>query len=42
MENSNYKNKNIETIYLNNRQKKQSLKVKNSRLELEKYFIELK
>ena len=34
MENSNYKNKTIETKYLNNMQKKQFLKVKNSLLEL--------
>ena len=42
MENSNYKNENIETKYLNNMQKKQFLKVNNSLLELEKDFIELK
>ena len=42
MENSNYENKNIETIYLNNMGKNQYLKVKNSLLELEKFFRELK
>ena len=38
----NYKNENIEGKYLNNMQKNQFLKVKNSLLELEKDFIELK
>ena len=42
MENPNYKNKNIEKKYLNNMQKKKFLKVKNSLLEIEKDFIELK
>ena len=42
MENWNYKNKNIETKYLNNIRKNRFLKVKNSLLESEKYFIELK
>ena len=42
MENPIYKNKNnIQTKYLNNNQKNQFLKEKNSLLELEKYFIEL-
>ena len=39
MENPNYKNENIETKYLNNTQKNEFLKVKNSLLELEKDFI---
>ena len=42
MENSSYKNENIERKYFNNMGKKQYLEVKNSLLELEKYFIELK
>ena len=42
MENPNYKNENSETKYLNNMRKDQFLKVKNSLLELEKDFIELK
>ena len=42
MENPSYKNVNIERIYLNNTWKNQILKVKNSLLELEKDFIELK
>ena len=42
MENLNYKNKSIEKKYLNNMRKNQFLKVKNSLLELEKDFIELK
>ena len=42
MENSNYKNENIEKKYLNNPQKSKFLKVNNSLLELEKDFIELK
>ena len=42
MENSSYKNRNIERKYLNNMQKNQFLRVKNSLLELEKDFIELK
>ena len=36
------KTKKIEKKYLNNIQENQFLKVKNSLLELEKYFIELK
>ena len=39
---SNYKNENIETKYLNNKQITQFLKVKNSLLELEKYFYRIK
>ena len=42
MENSNYKNENIERKYLNNMRKNQFLKVRYSLLELEKDFIELK
>ena len=42
MKNPNYKNKNIVEKYLNNMQKNQFLNVKNSLLELEKDFIELK
>ena len=42
MENPNYKKKDIERKYLNNMQKNQFLKVKNSLLELEKYSLELK
>ena len=42
MENLNYKNENIEKNYLNNMRKNQILKVKNSLLELEKNFIELR
>ena len=42
IDNSNYKNKNTEKAYLNNMRKNQFLKVKNSLLELEKDFIELK
>ena len=42
MENLNYKSKSIEKKYLNNMRKNQLLKVKNSLLELEKDFIELK
>ena len=42
MENSNYKNQNIERKFLKFIQKNQFLKVKNSILELEKDFIELK
>ena len=42
MENLNYKNENIERKYLKNMRKNQFLKVKNSHLELEKDFIELK
>ena len=39
MKNPNYKNENIERKYF--MQKNQFLKVKNSLLELEKYFMEL-
>ena len=42
MENWNNKNENIEINYLNNMQRSRVLKVKNSLLQLEKYFIELK
>ena len=42
MKNLNYKNKNIERKYLNNTWKNQFLKIKNSLLELEKQFIDLK
>ena len=42
MENWNNKNENIEINYLNNMQRSRVLKVKNSVLQLEKYFIELK
>ena len=42
MENSNYKNKNLEIKYLNNIPKDRLLKVNNSILELEKDLIELK
>ena len=42
MKNLNYKNENIEKKYLNNMQKNQFLRVKNSLLELEQDFIELK
>ena len=42
MENQNYKKENIERKYLKNIRKNQFLKVKNSPLELEKDFIELK
>ena len=42
MENPSFKNENIERKSLNNMAKNQFLKVKNSILELEKYFIELK
>ena len=42
MENLNHKNQSIEGKYLNNMQKNQFLKVKNSLLELEKDFIKLK
>ena len=42
MENPSYKNKNMESKYLNNVRNNQFLKVKNSLLELEKYNIELK
>ena len=41
-ENPNYKNENIEGKYLNNIEKKQFLKVKNSILVLEKDFTGLK
>ena len=42
MENLNYKKENIERKYLNKMQKNQFLKVKDSLLEIEKDFIELK
>ena len=42
MKSFNYKKKNIERKYLNNRWKNQFLKKKNSFLELEKDFMELK
>ena len=42
MKNPNYKNENIERKYLKNMRKNRLLKVKNSLLELEKDFIELK
>ena len=42
MENSNYKTHNIEIKYLNNMRETSFLKIKNSLLELEKYFIKLK
>ena len=42
MKSSIYKNDNIGRKYLNNMQKDQFLKLKNSLLELEKYFAELK
>ena len=42
MKDPNYKNKNIEIEHLSNLVKKQFLKVRNSLLESEKYFTELK
>ena len=42
MENPDYESENTERIYLKIMQKNQLLKVKNSLLELEKYFVELK
>ena len=42
MENLNYKNENMERKFLKIMRKSQFLKVKNSLLELEKDFIELK
>ena len=42
MENTNYKNKDVGKKILKIMQKNQFLKVRNSLLELEKYFIELK
>ena len=42
MENPNFKNENTEKKYLKILRMKQFLKVKNSLLELEKYFVELK
>ena len=42
MENSDNKNKNIETKYLKHMRKNRFLKVKNSLVELVKDFIELK
>ena len=41
MENPNHKNENTEKKYLKILRMKQFLKVKNSLLELEKYFVEL-
>ena len=42
MENPCYKSENIERKYLNNMRKNKFLKVKNSLLELENYFIKFK
>ena len=42
MENLDYKNENVERKYLKNIQNNQFLKVKNTLLELKKYFMELK
>ena len=42
MVNQDYKNENIETIYLKDMENNQLLRIKNSLLELEKYFLELK
>ena len=42
MENSSYKNDNVERKYLNNMLKNRFLKIKNSLSELENDFIELK
>ena len=42
MENLEYKNENSDKIFLNNMRKNQFLKVKNSLLQFEKYFMELK
>ena len=42
MKNLDYKNKNIDTIYLTNIKKNEFLKVNNSLLELGKNFMELK
>ena len=42
MENPNYKSENTERIYLKIMQNNQLLKVKNSLVGLEKYFVELK
>ena len=42
MENLDYKNKKFDRKYLKNRQNNQFLKVKNSLLELEKIFMEVK
>ena len=42
MENLEYKNENSDKNFLNNMRKNQFLKVKNSLLQLEKYFMELK
>ena len=42
MEYPRYKSENIERKYLNNMRKNKFLKVKNSLLELENYFIEFK
>ena len=42
MENPNYKNEKIERKYLNDMRRNQYLKVKDSLLELKRYFIESK
>ena len=42
MENLDYKNENVERKYFKNIQNNQFLKVKNTLLELKKYFMELK
>ena len=42
MKNPNYKNENVEIKFLNNMQKNQFLKVKNSLIKLGKDFMELK
>ena len=42
MENPNYKNEIIERKYLNDMRRNQCLKVKDSLLELKRYFIESK
>ena len=42
MENPNYKNEKIEIKYLNDMRRNQCLKVKDSLLELKRYFIESK
>ena len=42
MENPNYKNEKIERKYLNDMRRNQCLKVKDSLLELKRYFIESK
>ena len=42
LKHSNYKNGNTEAKYLNNTRRNRFLKIKNSLLELENYFIGLK